>query len=245
MHRFYADPMLSDERRFFLNADDTVHAVKVLRMQQGDRAEIISGGQRFLAAVESTAGDRTEFLPVSLLPSTEPAVSFTLFQGLPKGDKMDWIAQKATELGAAGVYPVYTDNCALNKSVIDKKITKWQRTMYEASKQCERANIPVCYELNTIDTLLKTRNFDFVFAFCERNADMTFREFYNLNKSMFSKGNDILVIIGPEGGFSKTEFEYFAQHSIPMLTLGDLILKAETAVIVAIGNIIYEYNYSK
>ena len=91
MHRFYADPMLSDERRFFLNADDTVHAVKVLRMQQGDRAEIISGGQRFLAAVESTAGDRTEFLPVSLLPSTEPAVSFTLFQGLPKGVLYGWL----------------------------------------------------------------------------------------------------------------------------------------------------------
>ena len=229
------------------DSDNYNHIVRSLRTKVGEPLLFVDDNEiEYEATVEEITNKELK-AKINKKYKSVRKLPFNLYlaQSPLRSDAQSVIIEKATELGAAGVYPVYTDNCALNKSVIDKKITKWQRTMYEASKQCERANIPVCYELNTIYTLLKTRNFDFVFAFCERNADMTFREFYNLNKSMFSKGNDILVIIGPEGGFSKTEFEYFAQHSIPMLTLGDLILKAETAVIVAIGNIIYEYNYSK
>ncbi len=117
--------------------------------------------------------------------------------------------------------------------------------MYEASKQCERADIPTCFDVTTIQNLYENMQFDYVIAFCERIASQTFREYYNEYKNIFDTDSKILVIIGPEGGFSDSEFEYFKENSIPMLTLGDLILKAETAVITAIGNIIYEYNYSR
>jgi 16S rRNA (uracil1498-N3)-methyltransferase len=114
--------------------------------------------------------------------------------------------------------------------------------MYEASKQCERANVPECFELTNLHEILK-KNCKII-AFCERCAELSLHDY--CNKTPIQKGDKVLVIIGPEGGFSQKEFEMFKNHEIPMLTLGDLILKAETAVTVALGNIIYEFeNYRK
>lgn len=178
-----------------------------------------------------------------------------LAQSPLRSDSQSVIIEKATELGAAAVYPVFTDNCSVSKSVIEKKIAKWQRIMYEASKQCERADVPVCEYLTTLEALItphpsfghhlpqgarENLAFDKVIAFCERRTTRTLHEFWKENP--VKKGENLLVIIGPEGGFSDREFEFFEQNSIPMLTLGDLILKADTAVTVALGNIIYEYS---
>ncbi len=164
-----------------------------------------------------------------------------LVQSPLRSDAQNILIEKATELGAAGVFPVLSDNCALNKAVIDKKTAKWQKIMYEASKQCERADIPKCYELTKIQDLIQNGKFDYVFAFCERLSSKTFRTFFSENPGCFADNSNILVIIGPEGGFSDREFDFFRSNNIPMLTLGNLILKADTAVIVALGNIIYEY----
>jgi len=146
------------------------------------------------------------------------------------------IIEKATELGVDGVYPIFTDNCALKKSIISQKVKKWQKIMFEASKQCERAYVPTCFEPLDLEKLLKTINFDRVLAFTERNANYLLKPY--LLENPIAKDEKILVVIGPEGGFSTSEFEYFNKNNITTLSLGDLILKAETAVIVALGNIV-------
>ena len=167
-----------------------------------------------------------------------------LAQSPLRSDAQSFVIEKATELGVRGVIPIMTDNCALNQVQIAKKIERWQRLMYESSKQCERAVIPKCEGLSSIDNLCKSGRFDKIFAFCEREAEKTFREYF-LNSPII-KGENILVIIGPEGGFSNSEFTYFEELSIPKLTLGNMILRAETAVTVALGNIVYEYeNFGK
>ena len=136
-----------------------------------------------------------------------------------------------------------TDNCAVNKSVAEKKVTKWQKIMYEASKQCERASIPECYEVSTIEKVISENHFDKIIVFCERIADKTIRDCF-IEKPI-QQNEKVLVIIGPEGGFSQKEFDYFKTSGFEMLTLGNLILKADTAVVVALGNIIYEYSNFK
>lgn len=161
--------------------------------------------------------------------------SLYLAQSPLRSDAQTIIVEKATELGAEGIYPIFTDNCALKKSVIEQKIPKWQKTMFEASKQCERAYVPTCFKLTTIEKLTKEENFDKILAFTERSADFQLKNY--LNENPIQKNEKILVIIGPEGGFSNREFEFFKQNKITTLSLGDLILKAETAVIVALGNI--------
>ena len=148
--------------------------------------------------------------------------------------------EKATELGVRAIIPILTDNCALNKSVVEKKIDRWNRIMLEASKQCERASVPICEIPSSIDKLLASNRFDKVIAFCERKATKTLREYFNETPIKYDE--NVAIIIGPEGGFSEKEFEFFEKNAIPMLTLGDLILRAETAVTVALGNVVYEFS---
>ena len=187
----------------------------------------------------------TEITNSSILADIEKAypskreLDFDLYlaQSPLRSDAQSIVIEKATELGVKGVYPVMTDNCALNKSVAEKKVPKWNKIMYEASKQCERASVPECFDITTIEKLIAENAFDKVIVFCERIANKTIRDSGAINK-----GDKVLVIIGPEGGFSQREFDYFENKGLEMLTLGDLILKAETAVIVGLGNIIYEYS---
>lgn len=229
------------------NEENYRHIARSLRARIGEPLLLIDENQtQYETIIKDITSNNIEAEVIKSYPSKRK-LDFELYlaQSPLRSDAQSVIVEKATELGIAGIYPIYTDNCAVNKSVIEKKILKWQKIMYEASKQCERADIPNCFELTNLQTLFESENFDYVIAFCERIANQTFREYYNENKNIFKQNSKMLVIIGPEGGFSDREFEYFEEKSIPMLTLGDLILKAETAVITAIGNIIYEYNNSR
>ena len=163
-----------------------------------------------------------------------------LAQSPLRSDAQSFVIEKATELGVSGVYPVMTDNCTVARQIVEKKVQKWQKIMYESSKQCERAVVPVCFEPCTISELLEKNSFDKVIVFCERIADKTIRD--SFRGKPINKDDKVLVIIGPEGGFSQKEFEFFKERGFEMLTLGELILRAETAVTVGLGNVIYEYS---
>lgn len=218
------------------------HIAKSLRSRTGEKLLLIDENKIQYETVIEQITNREITAKIENYYSSDRNLPFGLYlaQSPLRSDSQSVIIEKATELGTEKVYPVLTDNCSLNKSVIEKKITKWQRIMYEASKQCERADIPVCENLTTLENLIKEQPFDKILAFCERRTKTSLHEFWKTNP--VKKGEKLLVIIGPEGGFSDREFEFFEKNNIPMLTLGDLILKAETAVIVALGNIIYEYS---
>ena len=161
-----------------------------------------------------------------------------LAQSPLRSDAQLTIMEKATELGIRAVYPVITDNCVLAKSVLDKKHEKWQKVMFEAAKQCERAIVPTCFEPTSLQKVLE-QDFDKVLVLAERSTEITMKDY--LAQNPIQKGEKVLVIIGPEGGFSQKELDFFKSKGLPLISLGDLILKAETAVIVALGNIVYEY----
>lgn len=218
------------------------HIAKSLRARVGETLLLIDENQ---IQYETTISEITNSKIVVSVDKFYPSKRFLDFelylaQSPLRSDAQGLIIEKATELGVAGIYPIMTDNCALNKSVVEKKIPKWQRIMYESSKQCERAVVPTCYESTTLEKVLAENNFDKVIVFCERIADKIIRDSFKENP--IKKGDKVLVVIGPEGGFSQKEFDSFREKSLEMLTLGDLILRAETAVVVALGNIIYEYS---
>ena len=222
-----------------LDKDNYTHIAKSLRSKVGEKLLLIDEKQIQYETVieEITSKDITVSVENSY--KSRRKLDFRLYLGqVPlRSDAQSTIIEKATELGADKVYPILSDNCALNKSTIDKKIPKWQKIMYEAFKQCERAYVPKCCEQTTLEELIKG---DYkVIAFCERQAKETLHE--HVIKNPIKKDDIIMVIIGPEGGFSQREFELLRANNIPMLTLGNLILKAETAVIIALGDIIYEY----
>lgn len=218
------------------------HIAKSLRARVGESLLLIDENQ---IQYETVISEITNSRVVANVKKSYPSKRFLDFelylaQSPLRSDAQGLIIEKATELGVTGIYPILTDNCALNKSVVEKKVPKWQRIMYESSKQCERAIVPTCYDATTLEKLLADNSFDKVIVFCERIADKTIRD--SFVESPIKKGDKVLVVIGPEGGFSQKEFDYFKTNTLEMLTLGDLILRAETAVVVALGNIIYEYS---
>ena len=210
----------------------------------GHASYIIGLIQEILKKIEVDQVTNKEiFVTVEKSYKSKRKLNFKLYlaQSPLRSDAQSTVIEKATELGVDGVYPVYTDNCALSSSVIEKKIPKWQRIMQEAFKQCERAYIPTCFELTDLKNIIEFNNNGFkIIAFCERCANMSLHEYCECNH--IEENDKLIVIIGPEGGFSEREFELFRKNNIPMLTLGELILKADTAVTVALGNIIYEFN---
>lgn len=243
---FISSKQIQDNKIAISDKDNYQHIARSLRARTGEHLLLIDENQ---IQYETTILEITNSQITVNIDKYYPSKRFLDFelylaQSPLRSDAQGLLIEKATELGVCGVYPVFTDNCALNKSVIEKKIPKWNKIMYEASKQCERANVPVCFEISTIDNILSSKTFDKVIVFCERIADRTLRD--SFRTSPIQKGDKVLVIVGPEGGFSQREFDYFKEKNLEMLTLGNLILKAETAVVAGLGNIIYEYsNYNK
>lgn len=214
------------------------HIVKSLRARIGENILLIDENQiQYEGQIEKINQDSIETKVIKNYKSNR-YLSFKLYlaQSPLRSDAQNLIVEKATELGIEGLYPIFTDNCVLKKSIIEQKIKKWQKIMFEASKQCERAYIPTCFELSNLEDLVEKVSFDRIFAFVEKNANYNLKSY--LTQNPIVKGEKILVIIGPEGGFSESEFEFFTKNNITTLSLGNLILKAETAVIAALGNIV-------
>jgi len=220
--------------------DNYRHIAKSLRARVGEFLLLIDENQIQYETSIVSINSKDIVCEIKNKYKSKRDLDFNLFlaQSPLRSDAQLLIMEKATELGVRGVYPVMTDNCALGKSVLDKKYEKWQKVMNEASKQCERAIIPTCYPTTTIEKVLETR-FDKILVLAERSTEISLKNYLANNE--IKKGENVLVIIGPEGGFSKKEFDYFKTLNLPLITLGDLILKAETAVILTLGNIIYEY----
>lgn len=245
-HFFINSNQFNNDKITISDKENYQHIARSLRARVGEKLLLIDENQIQYETVISEITNSKIFVNVENSYPSKRFLDFDLYlaQSPLRSDAQGLLIEKATELGVKAVYPVLTDNCALNKSVVEKKIPKWQKVMYEASKQCERAIVPTCLDVSTIDKILNENKFDKVIVFCERIADKTVRD--SFKEKPILKGDKVLVIIGPEGGFSQKEFDYFKENNLEMLTLGDLILKAETATVVALGNIIYEYsNFDK
>ncbi len=233
MHRFYADPHRSDTSRFFLTAEDAHHAVGVLRLHPGDTAEVFFRGDRWLCEL-SSCGQDVILIPREKLASTEPFLSITLFQGLPKGDKMEWIVQKTVELGIFRIVPVAFSRCVvkLNDKDGERKRERWQKIAREAGKQSGRCIVPEVFPPVSISSLPD------YFSQCDR-VTVPWEEcsgggpksFFARNPSLSSLG----IVIGPEGGISGEEMDFFTSLGCEPVTLGKRILRTETAALAAVS----------
>lgn len=237
-HFFIDSKNVKDSVAVISDKENYNHIVKSLRTKIGENILLIDENQiQYEGIIEKITSNSIEIkIDKSYKSNRSLPFSIYLAQSPLRSEAQSLIIEKATELGVDGVYPIFTDNCVLKKSVIEQKVQKWQKIMLEASKQCERAYVPTCFEPSELDKLLKSVDFDRVLAFTERNANHHLKHY--LAQNPIVKDEKILVIIGPEGGFSQCEFEYFEKNKITTLSLGDLILKAETAVIAALGNIV-------
>ena len=240
MHRFYADPENCIDSVVSLPEEDARHACTVLRMKPGQQAEIIMDGERWSAEMLSVSPKDVRLRLLSRLPSTEPAVSVTLYQGLPKSDKMDFIVQKAAELGVSRIVPVLMDRCVSRPDPKDsvRKVERWRKIVREAGKQSGRCLIPQVSEILTLKQVLNDPALPVVNIVPWENTG-------DNGPLSFSKSHPLIssigILIGPEGGIHAEESCLLQSSGFIPVTLGKRILRTETAGLAAVSAIMCLY----
>ena len=240
MHRFFADENRSDSDTVFLTPEDAHHALAVLRLKTGDQVEVLRQRQRFLAEITDTADGQVRLSLLSSLPGTEPSLAITLFQGLPKGDKMDWVVQKAAEIGVSRIIPLQMQRCVVRIDPKDfrRKTERWQRIAHESCKQCGRGVEPEVAEpisVSGLPPLMQPLDAVMVpWEECGRGGPMAF---VGAHPRLSSLG----VVIGPEGGITPEEMAFLQSYACVPVTLGPRILRAETAGLAAVSAILALY----
>ena len=236
MHRFFADDRGLQGGIAQLGAEDSQHALRVLRLTCGEEIELVCPPERFLARIEEIDGGEVRVRALSPLRSTEARAQVTLYQGLPKADKMEWIVQKSTELGAYAVQPVAMERCVVRLDGKDaaKKAERWQKIAREAVKQCARIRVPEVREPKKLAALREElAALDLLIVPWEDARDGSVRAC--VESVAHLPAPRIGVLIGPEGGISPAEAKWLAgEAGGRLVTLGPRILRTETAALAAL-----------
>lgn len=239
MHRFYADESGIADGLVRLNAEDAHHAQRVLRMKVGEEAQIFCEGHRYTAQITDME-DGVTLRITEELPSTEAALRITLYQGLPKADKMELITQKAVELGADRVVPVAMSRCVVQLNAKDgaKKQERWQKIAREACKQSGRCMMmPVDAPISFKELLRRLPGHAAAIVPWEDAKGYSLRSFHQEHPDI----RDLAIVIGPEGGMSPEEIDQMKAAGCQSVTLGPRILRTETAGLTAISALLCLY----
>ena len=241
MSRFFVDPENIINDKITIEGEDARHIGKVLRCKIGEEITVCDlCGNDYLCKISSIDNDTvTADIKEKKKSDTEPKTEITLFQGLPKSDKMELIIQKCVEIGVCSVVPVMMKRTVVKldkKDKEEKKTARWQKIAQSAAKQSGRGIIPTVREvLSFKDALNEASHADAVLLAYEDENENGLKEFV----SNF-KGKTIAVFIGPEGGFEESEVEEAKALGAKIITLGKRILRTETAGMVASAILLYE-----
>ena len=234
MHRFYADERGVNGAVAYLCEEDARHATRVLRMREGESCELFAQGRRFSGEIASIGDGEVQVHITGEMPSTEAKLRITLYQGLPKADKMELIVQKATELGAAQVVPVAMSRCVVQLDGKDgrKKQERWQKIAREACKQSGRCEMLQVSEPISFKNLLTRLT-------AHQAAIVPWEDARGYSLSRFRQEHpeitDLAIVIGPEGGMSEEEIARMKEADCLSVTLGPRILRTETAGLCAMS----------
>lgn len=236
MFNFFCSDENKQNSRYIINGADYNHIKNVLRMQVGDTCLVSCGGQSDLCQIDSFFEDAVclEIIEENY-NDTELPVKIYLFQGLAKGDKMEYIIQKTVELGAYAIVPVEMKHCVvkLDDKKAKSKQTRWQSISESAAKQSKRNIIPEIMDVCTFDKALEfAKTLDLILVPYENKDGMkaTADALKNL-KNVKSVG----IFIGPEGGFENGEIEKALEAGAKVISLGKRILRTETAAVTAVS----------
>ena len=226
-----------------ISGGDVLHITKVLRLTTGAHLTLCDGeGTDYEAEIASVEKDK---IVLSLFgkkaSDTEPEVKVTLFQGLPKASKMEYIIQKCTELGIADIVPVMTKRTVVkleNAQAEKKKLERWNKIAQEAVKQCGRGKIPKVHEVMDISGVLEcASDFDLLLLAYEEEKETSLASVLRSVKGAKRVG----ILIGPEGGFAPEEVEKLKTAGAKSVTLGKRILRTETAGHTVLTAVLYEF----
>jgi 16S rRNA (uracil1498-N3)-methyltransferase len=239
--RFFITPDQVREPSILVMGEDVRHIRTVLRKGPGDLLTLLDGvGMEYTVRIKTIERSEidTEIINRKERKTTSPVV--ILGQGLPKSDKMDWIVQKATELGVSSIVPLVTERTIVKIKDEEKRVARWQKICREAAMQSDRPDIPM------VEMIRPFRDFIFsldpgpqtLLLFPWEEGTRPVKEVLQGKQGI----EKVIVLIGPEGGFSQAEAESARAKGFHLVSLGPTILRTETAAIAVLSMILYETN---
>lgn len=235
MRRLYVPDIPEGAPTLSLPEGEAHHARAVLRAREGDRFEILNGrGRRLGARVQSVSRRAVTLEIESDLLDSKPEIELVLCQALVKGKAMDLIVEKATELGATRILPV---QCERSVSVGAKR-ERWRDLAVSAMKQCGRSWLPEIHAASSLEEVLEQT------SHCEQKLVAALsgerRNLWDCLQGMEADARSLALWIGPEGDFTAGELETLCAAGFVSVSLGDNVLRAETAALVGLARIQYE-----
>lgn len=243
MPRFFVKPEQVQDKELVIRGNDVNHIKNVLRMHPGDELSISDGqGNDYFCRIKTM--DREEIwldIDNSWKSYVELPVRLYLFQGLPKGDKMEFIIQKAVELGVYEIIPIRTRRVIvkLDEKKEGKKLARWQQIAESGAKQSGRGIVPFVHQVMNFEEAL-------IYAGQLEGAVIPYEKAEGMKQTRHIIGGlkgkkSIGIFIGPEGGFDENEIEEAVAGGILPVTLGRRILRTETAGLAMLSVLMFEF----
>lgn len=245
MPKFFVTTNQIQEDTIVIQNEDVNHIKNVLRAKIGDTIEICDSNtsKNYHCKIEQIQEKNIDCHIIEEMASNvESPIQVSIFQGLPKADKMEWIIQKAVELGVYDITPLEMKRCVvkLNEKDKVKKIQRWQKISEGAAKQSGRDRIPTIHPVINIKTLCEQiKEYDLVLVAYENEKTHTLKQELK-NIKLDNKEMKIAIVIGPEGGIDPEEMMKFKEHDTKIITLGNRILRTETVALHMLSIIMYE-----
>lgn len=221
---------------FTITGEQAKHISLSLRMREGEELTLCCGEYIYPCIIDKIGKGEVQVRVLGKqLCENEPGVELTLFQALPKGDKMDYIVRKSVELGVKRIVPFISSRCVSrpDSKTIEKKTERWQKIALSAAEQSRRGMIPTVDKAVSFETAVKLASeLENTVVFYECGGE-------SLGKVLSPDTKEIGVFIGSEGGFAPEEIEALKKCGAKVATLGRRILRAETAPVAATAIIMY------
>lgn len=242
MYNFFVNENQFLDNKVFIKGNDFNHIKNVLRMKNGEKFYVSNkiSGDSYLVNLDNYSQDEVICNIIEKMDSKESNVKVTLFQGLPKADKMEYIIQKSVELGVYNIVPVDMKFCVAKLNNEEKKLSRWQTISEAAAKQSKRNIIPKIENKISFKNMLGILNeFDLVIIAYENENKTNLKEILQENKNI----NNIAIIIGPEGGLAQDEVDKLIENGAKSASIGKRILRTETASLAMLSMIMYEFEF--
>lgn len=251
-YRFFIEPNQINwqEKKANISDPDYTHKIsRVLRLRENDQIVLLDGnGLIYNAQISSffSRGVQCRLLSRRSI-NTEPDLKITIAQSLLKGPRFDYSLQKNTEIGVCEFIPLVTERTIIkideneSQRELDKRVDRYQKIVQDASEQSERGLIPKIYDVMSLEDLLKVNltSYDLKLICLERSSTNGIKEILN---SIQDKVQKILIVIGPEGGFTENEAKLALSQGFTSISLGKRIYRAETVGTVISSILFYFFN---
>ncbi|MCQ3035250.1 MAG: 16S rRNA (uracil(1498)-N(3))-methyltransferase [Bacilli bacterium] len=230
MQRYFGNV---SEGAAFLSEDDQFHITKVMRAKKGDRIEVVSEEVPYLCEVDGVKPLSIKLIS-KITEDHELKNDVVLVVALIKGEKMDWVVQKATELGVQEIVFLKTERTIVKMSNDnnDNKLARYRRIIKEASEQSKRTRQPLLNKVIDIKNLAEVKADIKMIAYEGMAGECSS---FNAELKNIKKGSRVAIMVGPEGGFSQAEVQLAMANGYKQISLGKRILRAETASIYALS----------